>query len=396
YDGFLWHAVSAGQGLLTPRPDALVADPAGGVIAVIHSRLFRGDTAGLRYIPLYIDTLEQAVMSVAPLDDGRLLLLVREVGAPLLYVHDGARLVAVQPPAKLSDYQIPRLWRTERGAVWLNTASGLYRWNGGRWALELAAPPPGFQVERLLEGESGAGLAFISHPPEARGLWEWSDGAFRRNAAEGSNDVVTMDIGPLGDALAVYETGHVRLRRGGGWMPVEPLPPEMRNAGFVKFRKTGDLWVGGRTGLHLYRSSSARWTGRAHPFPDFRNRVNAILRARDGSVWTGTGDGVEVHRSDGTVTWTHTVLGTRLGTVTGLGQDRDGGIWVSSGSSFTGAFRWDGRRWERFAAAQGLGALIHRVLPDRQGRLWFLGINPRESADSGPGAFLYTGGRFER
>jgi len=90
------------------------------------------------------------------------------------------------------------------------------------------------------------------------------------------------------------------------------------------------------------------------------------------------------------------VLGTRLGTVTGLVEDREGQIWLSSGSGFTGAFRWDGRRWERFAAAQGLGALIHRIVRDRQGRLWFLGLSPREAGEPGPGAFLYSGGRFER
>jgi len=194
----------------------------------------------------------------------------------------------------------------------------------------------------------------------------------------------------------VYETGHVRLHRGGVWQAVEPLPPELRNPTFVKFRKTGDLWVGGRAALHLYRASLARWTGRAHPFPDYRNRINAIVRARDGTLWTGTGDGVEVHRPNGAVTWTHTILGTRLGTVTGLAQDPDGGIWLSSGSSFTGAFRWDGRRWERFAAAQGLGVLVHRILPDRRQGLWFLGLAPGGLREAGPGAFLYTGGRFER
>jgi len=170
YDGFQWHAVSAGEELSTRRPQVLVADPAGGVLVVIHSRLFRGDTTGLRYIPLFVDGAEQAVTGVAPLDDGRILLLVRDLPEAALYLYESGRLARVSPPTALPGDLIPRLWRTERGTIWLNAAGGLYRWNAGRWVLQLPAPPPGFQVAGLLEGASGAGLAFIRHPEEARGL----------------------------------------------------------------------------------------------------------------------------------------------------------------------------------------------------------------------------------
>src|SRR5262249_33647398 len=114
----------------------------------------------------------------------------------------------------------------------------------------------------------------------------------------------------------------------------------------LMFRRNGDLWVGTQHGLFLYARSSSRWTYWDHPHPDMKNSVNEILSTRNGDIWIATSDGVEVRTRSGEIRTFSSVNGVPLYVVTGLAVDRDGNVWVSSGASFSGAFRWDGKRWD--------------------------------------------------
>ncbi len=129
--------------------------------------------------------------------------------------------------------------------------------------------------------------------------------------------------------------------------------------------------------------------------------MHDILLRRDGSVWVATASGIEIYRPDGSSSTIATVDGFPLGAVTGLAEDPAGMVWATSGISFTGAIRWDGLRWRRFGPADGLDQrLYHRVLPDKAGTLWFLGLETptRMGGDSRQksGVFVYLEGRFVR
>ncbi len=99
--------------------------------------------------------------------------------------------------------------------------------------------------------------------------------------------------------------------------------------------------------------------------------------------------------------WIEEINDTPLGTVTGLVEDFEGNIWITSGVNYGGVFRWDGYRWEHFGTDDGLtAAVIHKIVIDRQGRLWFLGLGEKfpgpDSEDAPqPGAFVFSNGTFE-
>jgi PAS domain S-box-containing protein len=397
YDGFVWHAVGESQGAPPWRVVSLVAaDTQGKILAIMNGQLFGGDTTGFRKIPVFVDGVQRALLNAVPFDEGSVLLLLG--GPPAsLYVYREGELEELEPPSSLGDAHGARIWRTSAGRIWLNASGGLYRWTNGRWVLKHAASGGGRWVAELVEDETGTGLAFVASPQEERGLWEWEEGTSPgRVASEGLNQIVSMDIGPRGEAVAVYGTGFLSVRRSNVWAPLDRAPPEMPHALFLRFRRNGDLWVGTRTGLFLHRQSSRRWANWTHPFPDPRNHVNVITRARDGPIWIGTGDGVEIQRADGSVQWIGRAAGTRLGAVTGLAEDVGGNIWISSGSSFQGAYRWDGNDWRHFGRQAGLAAgYIHKIESDREGRLWFLGLSDPNTIEGGPGAFAYENGRFE-
>ncbi len=399
YDGFMWHPVGLSRGLQSARPLSLVADSVGGVIAVVHFQVYQGDSSGFRHLAVDVNGRPRAVKSAVPFADNSALLLAEVDGKSVLLVHKDSTLQELPPPEPLLGVWVPKLWISATGRVWLNAPGGLYYWSGKDWVKKSATPTSTRYVTRLVEGADGSGLAFVATPMNLRGLWEWSsDSDLRRNIAEGDNVAVAMALGADGDALVVHETGHVRVRHSGRWSFLDPAPDQLRRALFVKYRTSGDLWIGTRNGLFLHRRTANRWAQRVHPFPDPRNRIHALSLTRDGAdLWVATGNGIEIHKGDGSIEWIDTIMNTRLGTVTGLAADSSGNMWVSSGAQFQGAFRWDGNRWRHFGYTEGLNApRIHKIVTDREGRTWFLGIPDYELGGEGPGAFVYTDGRFEQ
>jgi PAS domain S-box-containing protein len=157
--------------------------------------------------------------------------------------------------------------------------------------------------------------------------------------------------------------------------------------------------VGTGHGLYRYNNTVSRWQSFRYPSLNPRNTVNEIVLARDGSLWNATSDGLEIRFADGRYKYVDQIDTTHLYSLTGLCEDSEGNMWISSGSAFSGAFRWDGRQWKRFAIGDDPeNVAIHKIRKDRDGNLWFLGIGltPRLLAKGQPGAFVYRHGSFVR
>jgi PAS domain S-box-containing protein len=83
--------------------------------------------------------------------------------------------------------------------------------------------------------------------------------------------------------------------------------------------------------------------------------------------------------------------------VTGLAEESDGHVWVSSGASFAGAFHWDGQRWRRVRGPSSPNTPVHRIARDRRGHLWFLALGPAPAGlapEEEPGAWVFDGRSF--
>jgi len=413
FDGFVWHAMGTPQGV-SERPGGRLV-PAWGsrVFALIHNQLYLGDTAGFTRSPIIADrrlldstrenrAVEQVVDAVAPIATDDMLVLVRVGNDPdyrkgLLRVRGGTVMAAPVPEPLGAD---AGLFGTRTGGVYLSTPGRLYRWAGDDWEAPRHIDDGRTSLAMLAGNEGGDLVAYAVQPVDRRGVLEGTErGSMVRAETEGNGWARAGDIGPRGDAIMVYTSGHVRLRHDGRWAALAYAPPALgRSARSALFSSDGNLWFGTEEGVVLYRASAHRWTTRSFPFPDRRAIVNAIVRARSGDVWTGTEDGIVVYRLDRTEPeWIRAVGGRPLGAITGLAEDGTGAIWVASGLSFPGAYRWDGRSWRHFGEADGLSApRVHDIAVDREGRPWFLGIGPPGDVVSGPGAFRFVNGRFER
>jgi len=402
WDGYQWHALDPSSELAGKSPGMVSADDGDGLVVVAQGVLYRVSTAGTRRISIESGHRPLRVTSAVAFLDRSLLVIAEdpETAEPTLWLENEGQLEPAVAPPGFRELAAPRLWRTRSGAVWLSAVSHLYRWKEGQWTLRWDEGDTSAKCDFIVEDPSGGGLAFFRYLDQSGRLAEWSpDGPIQFIDNWRYFVLLSLDVDSAGQAYALHASGTLRARTEGTWRVLDPLPPELRTIHFVKLRPNGDLWVGSKEGLLLHHRSDRRWTYWRQGGGQLADHISEILEARDGSVWIGTGDGVEVRRSDGSRERISRIDETDLQKITGIGEDPAGNIWISSGFGFSGAFRWDGHRWRHFGSEDGLDApFVHKIRRDRDGRMWFLGIGPltEDVRDAGPGAFVFSNGSFER
>jgi signal transduction histidine kinase/ligand-binding sensor domain-containing protein len=400
FDDYRWHRVETGL----PRSIVRHLFPLGEdrVLAISAGRVFGGDRGGFREIPLGFDGGDSEVAKAFPVDDGFVILVYQEGHTrSRLYRYEDGVVHPFDPPFPVehSD-KFPQLWSVREGVLWVNTAGGLLRWQDGEWSAPLPFPHSRrVGVGQVAGNSTGDLLLVVSEPISQRGIWEWSDerGLSRRPGRQIA--VNALSLGPHREAILVYASGRVEIREKGVWSRLAPLPPEMKRVLFLRHDLAGDLWVGTQNGLLHHDVAVPLWRNLDPAASELEGFILEILRTRSGDLWLGTGAGIHVHHPDGSTERIERILGTPLNEVTGLAEDDEGNVWVSSGSAFEGAFRWDGSTWRHFGSDDGLRAQrVHRIKWDREGRLWFLGMARtygHRPGEEEPGAFVLSGDRFE-
>ncbi|HEX5136695.1 MAG TPA: hypothetical protein VFY93_06970 [Planctomycetota bacterium] len=262
--------------------------------------------------------------------------------------------------------------------VWAATASGLARIE--TYGIR-RAPPPG--VARLLAPAPG-GRVFALY---ATGILRVGD------AVEERIDLPVDPARAQADAMDADPDGTIRLRIGGaGYVRPPGGPWREEGAGPEPRASTeheGETWTPTR----------GRGILRRRKEPYFRSvvlprgpRVHALALGADGTVWCGTNEGLGAIHPDGTTDAWDTILGRSLGIVTACAVDRQGRVWIGSGSSFPGLYRLDADGWRHLDQIQGH---VHRITVDPSGALWFAVLrDPAAPAAADQGAWCFADGQF--
>jgi PAS domain S-box-containing protein len=387
FDGYQWNLVDTTLGLPPLSCKMLHSGEKSGVILETMDRgVYQGDRNGFQCI---ITRAEE----VAPL--GANSLFVRVSSQVFTYRNGGKRLLQDFPA--IDSGQTDRyFWRTGSGNMYISTLNGLYLWNNGKWDRKINTTSQYCQITNLIELSNHKIFISIINPGDRLGVWQVSPSSEMRYLTTCENySILAFDSSSGGGVFALSIASEISIYKDGQLFEKIRLPNEGLRILALYYSHNGDLWVGTNEGLFCYHSKSTRWIsvgGLEHR----TENIHELIKARDGRLWAATGRGIDIYSGNKLVESITAIGGVQLKTVTGLIEDNDSNIWISSGSTFQGVFRWDGLKWTHFDLEYPHdGVYIHKIRKDRRGRLWFLGIGPFYVYGRQPGAFLYAGGKFQ-
>jgi len=125
----------------------------------------------------------------------------------------------------------------------------------------------------------------------------------------------------------------------------------------------GQIWVGTEMNLLYYDSKFQQ-----KQIPDFFNEVKSILVDRHGVVWVGTPGAGLARYANGEFTWLRKADGLLSDDITGLYEDREGSLWVSTQN---GLSQITDVKFPIYSTRDGLpGGTVVSVCAAHKGGLW--------------------------
>jgi len=224
----------------------------------------------------------------------------------------------------LVDNSVTGIAVTKDGIAWLNTPSGLSRFDGTQWST--------YTKENGLPGNRLTAVTLDKNDLPWVGTAFWGCSHFD------------------GDSWTGYD--------------------QVKKVSSIAIDSNGDIWIGScdmkKGGVYHFDGQEWTWYSKKNGLED--NCVNEVAIGPDGIIWAATKKGVA--RFDGT-TWTNYSEedGLANNRVNDVAFDQDGRAWMAT---HNGVSCFDGQKWKTFTIDDGLVAskvMVVTVAPD--GSLWF-------------------------
>lgn len=386
YDGFRWNKVLDNQGLSEKQITKFVKGINNNILVINDNKLFVGDT--LRFFQIRKDDISFNKVISAGVIDNSIFVATSDTLNPFIEIRDEIILNTYY-------WNCGNIYTTRNKKIYLSNIDGIF---------EITLPHkkillPFSEIRSICDNLVGETFFTLDSPKDRIGLWQRINNKLIHTDAIRNIPIRSVDISSKGFAALVYETGNIFLRINNSWLPLYPIPEQLKGVNFIKFDNKDNLWVGTERGVFYFRLSAVKWKWYKHDFGDPRNIVMELYRTTKGELWVGNKVGLEIIDSNECKRQIFEINNRKLGLITGINEDNEGNVWISSGDSFEGAYKWDGRNWTHFGYKEGLRSpKIHKIRKDKNGQLWFLGLG--DSAKSlnliknDPGAFKLDKGQF--
>ncbi len=401
YDGFWWRPVPLPGISPHHRISHIASGPGSEIFVVCNYALHRGGRDGFRPVPIELDGVAQAVTNVAPLsgEDDYLVQVTRNMLDYALVRITGSRCHRIEQPPDVQPPNQPKLWALSGGRAFLATPRRLYRWTDHGWDQFFTPASEHFNLLRIAENKNQSGLIQFTDLNSNLSTWAWRSREAPRDLSSSFTEYLqAIDIADSGELIAAYQSGAIRAGHISGPLGDIPGLRSPRAARALYWSAQSGIWIGSENGLLFFRAYPRRWNAWRLPEASGRNRVHAVLPRRDGSIWLGTADGLVMLGPDGVATSLSKIDGNRLGLITGIAEDGAGHVWIGSGASFEGAWRFDGQTWRHFGPNDGLPApRVQNICVNRKGQAVLTAVHAgyRSGVNDDPGVFVHVQDHFE-
>ncbi len=306
--------------------------------------------------------LTSLVISMAQTDDGKTWLGTEHRG--LFYLQEGRVLSA---SSRRVDTKINCLLPLQNSELWVGTAKGVVRWNGTK--LTLGGVPSSLLnldvlsilrdrdsniwlgTSRGLFRYNANGVSFLSTIGPVAALFEDREGNIWISGTRGLErlrdsafltyslpNLKAQSMGPLyvdsgGRTWIAPIQGGLRWLKGGKTGVV--TADRIANDVVYSIAGTGkdDVWVGRQQGglTHLHYSGNS-FIAKTYTKADglAQNRVYAVYRSRDGTVWSGTLNRGISQLKNGHFTNYTTADGLAANTISSIAEGADGTMWFGT------------------------------------------------------------------
>ncbi len=299
---------------------------------------------------------------------------------------DGYKFVNYGSDQGLPNRRVSDFLETRAGVYWVATLGGLCRFNPNASGQE-----PRFVVYQLGDDERSKNVNSLAEDRDGA-LWCGTESSLYRVQFEGDRWVSSVvDLGApaifgSADAFKVLadQRGALWALTGSGLYRRRPDGTVERyttqhglsvtdNASLFEDRE-GHIWLG--TGIALYRLVSEPQPGRSiveHVYTTkdglAGNSISCIFQSSDGKVWIGTWNALSefLPTKDGQQFRTY-ASGNGISDVLSVGEDRDGNLWIGSGTS--GVMKIAANGFTAYSERDGLGGIrIGAIFENRAGEL---------------------------
>jgi signal transduction histidine kinase/ligand-binding sensor domain-containing protein len=281
---------------------------------------------------------------------------------------DGRGLSRVSTSEALQNVEIVTMARDRESNVWIGTSNGLARVsNDGGTSVDSSQGWSAEPVTALFEDREGS--LWVGR---ADGIERLRDSVFITYYASGG--VPSRNNGPLyvdseGRTWFGPSEGGLYWRKEGYLGRITAAAVQKDIVYSIDGRK-GELWIGRRGGLTHLRESGASFIAKTYTAADglAQNRVYAVHRSSDGTVWAGTLSAGLSRLKDGSFT-TYTVAnGLVSNSISSIAESSDGTMWFGTPN---GLNELSEGHLRAYTSKDGLPpGNVNCLLPDSNGVLW--------------------------
>jgi len=363
-DGGSAVSFNAGSGLRDVRIQSLLEDRDGVLWVGGAGGLQRFDGKRFDIVPLGLGSTDAPVTSLHADADGTLWI---GTGNGALYRRSGEQLDVVAAPGRLGSL-VSALARDHDGNLWIGTrGGGLVRWRDGNFDTLASNQFATSDLQSVFEDEEGS-LWVGSH---SVGLLRLRDGKFASaGESEGLRGNLTWTMTPRhGGGLWVGSDGGLSSYVDGRFQHIAgPRGHENDPVRSVLEDRQHVLWVG-TEGAGAYRLDQHGMTVFDRRNGLSGNSVKALVEGRDGRIWIGTNEGVDVIEQGKVVSMRSLLPVSQPVSIHLIHEDRAGRVWVATETQ--GLFLIDEHGARHLGTAEGLpGDWVIALHEDERGVVW--------------------------